>query len=426
MLQKVSLTSRTILITAAVGLVACGPDATPVAPSAESAVLLHSGGTRTSTLASPAWQTLAGQLVAQASFNPLVSGHAYPLLGVAQYRAVLRTEMREDDGDDDDRDRAENNRGGHGRRAATDRGAVAGASVVVLRSLFPARTAEIDALLAAQASGGSDAENAAFAAGEVVGRVVGAEVLARASSDGFNTPANPLPPIGPGFWISNTSPSTVAGGQLPAAKPWFLRASNQFRPPPPPAFGSAAFTAALAEIRLISDTRTPEQIRIAGDRALNAGTVTPSGYILSVATDKLAQSGEKSERKATHIYALASATMYDAAIGCWDAKLTYWTIRPWQVDPGIVVLPSVSKPNHPSYPSGHSCVTSAGATILTAFFPRDRASLAALVTESGLSRMYGGIHYRFDVDAGQTLGRRVAALALLEDYLGRSVLTARW
>jgi membrane-associated phospholipid phosphatase len=121
-----------------------------------------------------------------------------------------------------------------------------------------------------------------------------------------------------------------------------------------------------------------------------------------------------------------SATMFDAIIGCWDAKLTYWYVRPWQADAGIVVLPSVGKPNHPSFPSGHSCASSSGAAILAAFFPRDRATLDAMVTAAGLSRMYGGIHFRFDIDAGQVLGRSVAALALGADASGRSVLTSAW
>lgn len=412
-----------LALTAALSVIGCGPDSAPVAPG--TAASLQSGGVHNATLASPAWQTLAGTLVAQANFNPLQGVHAYPLLGVAQYRAVQRADARH--ARDDDRHQGlSGDRYRNQRRVMAIRGAVAGASAAVLTSLFPTKTAEIDALLATQSNSASGPVDPAFLAGEAIGREVAAEVLLRASTDGFSTPANPLPPIGPGVWVSNTTPSTVAGGQLPLAKPWFLRSANQFRPPPPPAFGSSAFIAALAEIRQISDTRTPEQTQIAIDRALNTGTITPSGYILKLATDKLLEDNETSERKATHLYALASATMYDATIGCWDAKLTYWTIRPWQADPGIVVVPLVGKPNHPSYPSGHSCVSASGAAVLTAFYPRDRASFAAYVTEAGLSRMYGGIHYRFDIDAGVALGRRVAALALIKDALGQSVLTSRW
>jgi membrane-associated phospholipid phosphatase len=115
--------------------------------------------------------------------------------------------------------------------------------------------------------------------------------------------------------------------------------------------------------------------------------------------------------------------MFDAAIGCWDGKLTYWLIRPWQADPAITLVPAVGKPNHPSYPSAHSCISSSGAAVLKAFFPERRARLDSLVTESGLSRMYGGLHYRFDIEAGQQLGVSVARFTIKADKTGRSVLT---
>ncbi len=142
-----------------------------------------------------------------------------------------------------------------------------------------------------------------------------------------------------------------------------------------------------------------------------------------MATDNINSHG-LSEREATHLYALASATMYDAVIGCWDAKQTYWYIRPWQADPLITTTAAVGKPNHPSYPSGHSCVSSSGAEVISTFFPRQRAQLEAMVVEAGLSRMYGGIHYRFDIEAGQTLGRNVARFAIRADARGHSVLNA--
>src|SRR5438045_6698963 len=152
--------------------------------------------------------------------------------------------------------------------------------------------------------------------------------------------------------------------------------------------------------------------------AVNPGQPTPPGYWLQVGTDGINQPG-LSEREATHLYALLSTTMFDAQIGCWDAKETYWFIRPWQADAGISVVAAVGKPNHPSYPSGHSCLSASGAEVLSTFFPEQRAQLAAMVEEAGLSRMYGGIHYRFDIEAGQALGRNVARYALAADGWGK-------
>jgi len=62
--------------------------------------------------------------------------------------------------------------------------------------------------------------------------------------------------------------------------------------------------------------------------------------------------------------------------------------------------------------------------VLSEFFPEQRAQLDAMVTQAGLSRMYGGIHYRFDIEAGQMLGRSVAHFAIAADRAGHSVLNA--
>src|SRR6058998_1444460 len=176
------------------------------------------------------------------------------------------------------------------------------------------------------------------------------------------------------------------------------------------------------EIRQISDTRTTEQIGIAAYWALSVGTPTTAGFWIQVATDGISEHS-LSEREATHLYALLSTTMFDAQIGCWDAKETYWFIRPWQADPLITVVAAVGKPNHPSYPSGHSCLSSSAAAVLSTFFTEQRDDLAAKVTQAGLSRMYAGIHYRFDIEAGQALGRSVADFAIAADASGNSVLT---
>jgi membrane-associated phospholipid phosphatase len=424
-----AMLSPRVLGAAAVGtvLAACQPDANPAGPN-EILTASPIGVTATQDLrgtedlASPVWQGTAATLVAQAKLAPTVSARAYSLVGVAQYLAVQRGDAATDgrhgesDGDDDER-------GDDGRsQRDADRGAVAGASAVVLEYLFPLATQQLEDMVTAQGSTGHKRAQRAFARGEAIGRTVGAEIVTRAQGDGFDKPFTATIPSGPGFWISNTTPPTVAGGPLPGVRPWFLSSASQFRSAPPPAFGSPAFQAGLAEIRSISDTRTALQVQIATFWAQGAGTPTTPAFWLQVATDDINQHA-LSERSATHLYALLSATMFDAQIGCWDAKETYWFIRPWQADAAITVVATVGKPNHPSYPSGHSCISSSAAEVLSSFFPKDRAQLQAMVTEAGLSRMYGGIHYRFDIEAGQVLGRSVAQFAIAADRSGRSVLT---
>jgi membrane-associated phospholipid phosphatase len=399
-------TPAVLTATVALLLSAC----TDQAPTGSGLSASRSGVPFASGLASPAWQATTATRVSAANFSPLAATRAYGLVGVAQYWAVQRAEAAD---------------GGGGRdQLELDRGAVAGASAVVLTYLFPTQAQAFEDAVTAQANAGpgGDAPHPAFSRGAEIGRAAGAEIVARARTDGFNAPFTGTIPTGVGLWISNTTPPTIAGGSLPTSVPWFLRSANQFRPGPPPAFGSAAFLAGLAEIRQISDTRTADQTQIAAFWALNAGTPTASGFWMQVATDGINQHG-LSEREATHLYALAGATMYDAVIGCWDAKQTYWLIRPWQADPAITTTAAVGKPNHPSYPSGHSCVSASGAEVISTFFPEQRAQLEAMVDEAGLSRMYGGIHYRFDIDAGHVLGHDVARWAIAADASGNSVLT---
>lgn len=374
-------------------------------------------------LASPLWQQAARDDVSLALFMPVVAGHAYPILSVAQYLAVQEAEAAIGDPNVQPSSNG-NGLGAGGRpRLETDRGAVAGASAVTLSYLFPSRATSFEHTVDALENAiGPGPQRDAFLAGEAIGRAVGAQIVTRAIGDHFSDPVTATIPVCPGCWTSNTTPPTIAGGSLPGTLPWFLTSASQFRPGPPPAFGSPAFNTDLQEVRHISDTRTPEQINIAAFWALNAGTPTASGFWLERASEEIASHG-LSEREATHVYALASATMADATIGCWDAKMTYWLIRPWKADPLITTTAAVGKPNHPSYPSGHSCVSSSAGEILSTFFPERRAHFEAMVAEAGVSRIYGGIHYRFDITAGRTLGRNVAHFTIAQDASGNSILT---
>ncbi|CAN5699384.1 hypothetical protein BH23GEM9_BH23GEM9_19820 [soil metagenome] len=65
-------------------------------------------------------------------------------------------------------------------------------------------------------------------------------------------------------------------------------------------------------------------------------------------------------------------------------------------------------PNYPAYPSGHQSISAAAARVLTHFFPEHAAAIEAMRAEASESRIIAGIHYRFDMDAGRTLGQGVA------------------
>jgi len=102
--------------------------------------------------------------------------------------------------------------------------------------------------------------------------------------------------------------------------------------------------------------------------------------------------------------------MMDALVACHDAKYVYWIPRPSQVDPSI--RPLIGVPNHPSFPSNHACLSTAAGRVLAHFFARESGRFAHAASEAGRSRIVAGIHYRFDVEAAEVIGERVAAAAI--------------
>jgi len=105
------------------------------------------------------------------------------------------------------------------------------------------------------------------------------------------------------------------------------------------------------------------------------------------------------------VLAVLNAAATDAVIACFEAKYYYWTIRPSQVDTTLALADSVDLPNFPSFPSGHACSAGAFDAVLGHFFPQERAEFTRIAEEQAMSRLYGGIHYRFDNDGGLALGR---------------------
>lgn len=353
------------------------------------------------------WQEQARTLVGANRLSPLAAARVYAALGVAQYRAVRSI------GDPDTDGLLPTEGLGTGGRSALEarRGAVAGASVQVLSFFFPGAATSLEDRVAQEGEAGPGARHPQFDRGLALGRSAGDALVARTRIDNFNPPWTGTVPVGPGKWIANGTP---AGVMLGGMTPYTLESGAQFRPPPPPMFGSPAFLADLEEIRVLSVNRTPEQRALALGWDYTTGTFTPPGYWNLVAANYVTASG-LNEAAATRTFALMGAAVMDAVIGCWDAKYFYWVLRPVQADPSITM--TYGLPNHPSYPSGHSCVSASAATVLTHVFPERAGEVNTWVSEAGLSRMYGGIHYRFDVTAGQNLGRAVGQWAI--DHVDR-------
>jgi membrane-associated phospholipid phosphatase len=287
---------------------------------------------------------------------------------------------------------------------------VAGAAATVLGYLFPD---EADAL-AAQAQEAAQSRVEAGVqfpsdsqAGLELGRQVGGLVVDRGQHDGFSVAWSGSIPTEPGLWSLRGYPDGAApvAPNFGTLHPWVLQSGDELRPSPPPAAESDQKRAELQEIKDFPRTF-----------ATNAAAFywqSPRADWVVVADNFIAQYHlDTDPPRAARADALLSVAGFDATVACWDAKYTYWAARPFQLDPDVHPLFPV--PVHPSYPAAHGCVSGAQAAVLADLFPAEAQSLTALADEAGASRLWGGIHFRSDIDTGLALGRAVAQRVL--DY----------
>jgi membrane-associated phospholipid phosphatase len=226
-------------------------------------------------------------------------------------------------------------------------------------------------------------------AGLLLGRAVGDRVVTNAMSDGFSQPWTGSAPSGPGTWVG----TTPVFANVPAWKPRFLASSSELRPGPPPAHDSPQTLAELAELKSMPQ------------RFLNSARAmfwqTPEGnltWFFDEVTRRLFEYRlDTNPPRAARAYALMAAATQDMLISSHDAKMTYWRIRPSQLDPAVPLL--FPPPGHPSYPANHA-LSAARANLLGYLFPREAEHYRKISEEIGLSRMWAGIHYRSDIETG--------------------------
>jgi hypothetical protein len=185
----------------------------------------------------------------------------------------------------------------------------------------------------------------------------------------------------------------------------------------------------------VGSSRTADQSEIALFWADGAGTETPPGHWNHIAQDVAATRGLSLKENA-RLFALLNIALADAGICAWDAKYTYsnWrpvtAIRAGDTDGNSATAPDVTwssfiaTPPFPDYVSGHSTFSAAAAAVLALFFGTDNVafitgsdalpgvsrsfpSFSAAAAEAALSRIYGGIHYRFASQDGLTAGTQI-------------------
>jgi PAP2 superfamily len=292
----------------------------------------------------------------------------------------------------------------------SEEAAVAGAASRVLAHLFPEQPSLRLDRQAEEAAGAG----AAGLAGLGLGREVADRVNARADGDGsaqvWDGPRPADRPDRPGFW--QPPPGLVSPPVQPLAgtwATWVLPPGDALRPPPPPAYGSPEYLAEAQEVVNIERALTDEQRRIARYWEGGQGTALPPGIWNRVVIDHLAARGATGP-ESVRTLALVNVALADAGVAAWAAKYRWWTPRPENavrelVDPAW--RPLLATPLFPAYVSGHSTYSAAVATVLGHLFPDDADRFRTMGEEAGMSRLYGGIHFRSDHVHGSAMGREI-------------------
>src|SRR6266550_2472570 len=301
---------------------------------------------------------------------------------------------------------------------------LSGVTVEMLKVLFPAAVAEITQRAAEQRNAALWSGKAAasdIAAGLALGKAVAAVLVARGSADGMKNAAgnaaqwqalaDSAVARGEIPWISQESPPRPP--MLPnfgLLQAWLMTSAEVTteRPPAPPSTSSAQMRQEVSEVRQTVDHLTRDQLAIAYKWNDGAGTYTPPGHWNDVAAEYV-RDARMSEVRAARAFALLNVAMHDAAVGCWGVKYTYFNPRPVQLDPGITTV--IGLPNFPAYPSGHSTFSAAAAMVLSYLFPQAAPDFDAMKDEASISRLYGGIHYRSDIERGKEHGARIGGYA---------------
>ena len=313
--------------------------------------------------------------------------------------------------------------------------AAAGAAYTTLAALIPAQKPLFDAQLSAtlaQLSDDPSHPGQSVQRGLAWGTTVAGQILAWRAGDGFSAPPPPYT-VGTAAGDWQPTPPAFLGPppaplfrQFASMTPFALTSPAQFLPPGPPPLDSTRYAQDLAEVQALgsatSTVRTPGQTQT----AIFWQDDTPAAMWNRVA-DQLAQARGLPLILNARLLAQVNIALADTTIAVWNAKNHYNSWRPVTAirataDPAWT--PLLPTPAFQEYPSAHSGVSSAAATVLAAFYgnttpftvtsaglpgvQRNFTTFSSAVQQVEDARIYAGFHFRFSCTDGATLGAQVA------------------
>jgi membrane-associated phospholipid phosphatase len=334
---------------------------------------------------------------------------------------------------------------GNADPGASPEAAAATAGHDILVALYPNGRSQMDALYNSMLAQIPDGPKKA--AGRSWGAAAAAQLLVVRANDGATAVGTWPGSEAPGQWRPTASFGGVVRPALASlwgqVTPFALHSGSQFRPPLPPPLNSGRYALDVNQVKRIgaidSVKRTVDQTEAALFWSYGPGSSTPPGHWNQIAQVTALKSGDSLGKNA-RVFALLNIALADAGVTAWDCKYEFNLWRPitaialadtdgnpfTSADPAWT--PLLATPPFPEYVSGHSTFSAAGAVVLTHFYgPRTGFSLSSddmvgvfrnynsfwhAAHESGLSRIYGGIHFASANVNGLALGAAVGAYVL--------------
>jgi membrane-associated phospholipid phosphatase len=278
-------------------------------------------------------------------------------------------------------------------------------------------TASLDQHVPQQLSGESD----------IVLSGGGAPVVDPSRADTRNLFSNRPKDLGPKSTLPQFNPTGTTEPYWGTLRTFVLKDGDECAPPAPPSYSEAPGSPFYRMARELYDSTrklSDEQTAIALFWADNPiATGTPGFHWVSV-INQMVTLRHLNADQTVETYALTSIAISDAFVGCWKEKFRSMVVRPVTyvnrvIDPKWQTL--FATPPFPEYPSGHSTLSGAAATVLigllgdsTGFTDSTQVDIGApsrsfrnfshMLDEVAVSRVYGGIHYMPAVVNGRAQG----------------------
>jgi hypothetical protein len=250
----------------------------------------------------------------------------------------------------------------------------------------------------------------------------------------------PGPPV-PGDWqatISCPIENGIAEGiafQWPNLIPFGISSASDFLLDPPPALTSHKYAKAYNEVMTVGSLNSTQRPQDRTNVALFYAASSPT-QVFNQAAEQVAMAQGRSLSDNARALALINMAMSDSLVASFLNKYTYNFWRPETAihggnsdgNPNTVGDPNwapfITTPCFPSYPSNHGSAGNAAAEVMKHLYGDNGLSMTLsnpavptivlqyssfkqITDDISDARVYGGIHFRTDQEAGEDLGKAV-------------------